>query len=74
MKIPHRFSHYIFGVLQSGITCAVASGITVFGTANSENKFFDWLFAWSLSLITMLPIVIFIAPLLRRTVEQITQK
>jgi hypothetical protein len=74
MKIPHQFSHYIFGVLQSGVTCAVASGITVFGAANSENKFFDWLIAWSMSWITMLPVIFLIAPILRQTVEQITDK
>jgi hypothetical protein len=74
MKIPHRYSHYVFGILQSGITCAVASGISVLGSTTSTSKIMDWLMAWSLSWATMLPVVFLIAPVLRHAVERITEK
>ena len=28
--IPRRYSHYVFGVIQSGLTCAVAAAIASF--------------------------------------------
>ena len=27
MKIPARYEHFVFGVVQSGLTCAVAAAI-----------------------------------------------
>lgn len=72
MKIPHKYGHYVFGVLQSGVTCAVASGITVFNSNIGDHKLIDWLTAWGLSWAIMLPVVFIFAPILRLVVNQIT--
>lgn len=29
MGIPRRYAHFVFGILQSGLTCAVVAAITV---------------------------------------------
>lgn len=29
-RIPRRYSHYIFGFIHSGLTCAVAAGIVAY--------------------------------------------
>jgi len=26
-RVPRRYSHFVFGVIQSGLTCAIASAI-----------------------------------------------
>jgi Protein of unknown function (DUF2798) len=72
MKIPHKYGHFVFGVLQSGVTCAVASAIAVYKTNSGEHPIIDWLSTWGLSWIMMLPVVFLFAPILRKAVEKIT--
>jgi hypothetical protein len=72
VKIPQKYGHYVFGVLQSGVTCAVASAIAVFKTNDGGFQIVDWLSAWGLSWVMMLPVVFLFAPLLRKAVAKIT--
>jgi hypothetical protein len=64
--IPRRHAHYVFGVLQSGLTSAIAAAIASPPAqgwiAFARHWLASWLLAWSL----MLPIVLFAAPLIRR--------
>ena len=70
--IHNRYSHYLYGVLQSAITCGIAAAITIYRSPMSEHYFQDWSMSWLLSWITMLPVVIFFAPILKRWVENLT--
>ncbi len=45
VNIPQNYGHYVFGVLQSGVTCAVASAIAVFKTNDGGFQIVDWLSA-----------------------------
>jgi hypothetical protein len=72
MKIPQHYGHYVFGILQSGVTCAVASAIAVFKTNHGDFEIIDWLSSWGLSWLTMLPVVFLFVPILRKAVEKIT--
>ena len=72
MKIPQHYGHYVFAILQSGVTCAVASAITVFKTDAGDFQIVDWLCAWGLSWLIMLPVVLLFAPVLRKAVEKMT--
>ena len=74
MIIPRKYSHFVFGVLQSGITCAIASGIATYNAGGDGNKVLDWLVAWGVSWLMMLPVVFLFAPLLRRAVDKLTYK
>ena len=64
-RIPHRYSHFVFGVLQSGLTCAIAAAIASYPLLNSGMVLSYWLQSWSLSWLIMLPVVLFAAPGIR---------
>lgn len=58
--ISRKHSHLVFGVLQSGLTCLIASGIASYPSVS------HWLASWIVSWVTMLPVVVLAAPLIRR--------
>jgi hypothetical protein len=59
----------IFGVVQAGLTSAIAAGIASIGTlAFLENWLGSWLIAWA----TTIPIVLLAAPVIRRLVVALT--
>lgn len=72
LRIPRRYGHFVFGVIQSGLTSAIAAGVAsapFFGTfAFIENWLGSWLIAWSMTI----PIVILAAPAIRRLVLALT--
>lgn len=71
--IPRRYSHYVFGVIQSGLTCAVAAAIASFPFI-SDGTFADrWLEAWALAWLTMLPVVLFAAPFIQKLSDALTR-
>ena len=71
-QVSRRHGHYLYGVIQAGITCGVASGIAhapVFGHAPAPGSFMlSWLVSW----VAMLPIVLIAAPAIRRAVDYFT--
>lgn len=71
-KLPHQYSHYVFGVIQSGLTSLIAAAIAsrafVAEGTFVRHALVSWLTAW----IVMLPVVIFAAPVIRRLVARIT--
>ncbi|WP_342360713.1 DUF2798 domain-containing protein [Terrarubrum flagellatum] len=71
--IPKRLAHYAFGVIQSGLTSAIASGFGVV-SAGGERLATKWLVAWAASWALMLPIVILAAPVIRRAVMAMTRE
>lgn len=72
LGIPRRYGHFVFGVIQSGMTSAIAAGVAsapFWGTfAFFENWFGSWLIAW----MTTIPIVMLAAPAIRRLVLILT--
>lgn len=73
-KLPHRYAPFIYGVIQSGITTAVASGIATTGALGVNSLALGaWLVAWLLAWITMLPVVVLVAPLIQRAVLAVTE-
>ena len=58
MKIPARYEHFVFGVVQSGLTCAVAAAIATTPHALDLAFAGRWLNAWALSWVSMLPVVV----------------
>ncbi|MFO1112185.1 MAG: DUF2798 domain-containing protein [Bradyrhizobium sp.] len=63
--IPRRHSHFVFGVLQSGLTCFIAAGIASFQSVSSGHFWWNWLASWLISWIAMLPVVLLAAPAIR---------
>jgi len=74
LGIPRRFSHFVYGFIQSGLTCAIAAAIASFpflaGGAFVTHWLRSWLFAW----ITMSPIVLFAAPAIRNLTHILTRE
>jgi hypothetical protein len=71
-RIPRKYGYFVFGVIQSGLTSAIAAGVAnvpLLGTfAFVENWLGSWLIAW----MTTIPIVILAAPAIRRLVLGLT--
>ena len=71
--IPRRYSHFVFGVIQSGLTCVVTASIASMPFL-SDGTFLvhagrAWLLAWAV----MLPVVLVAAPLIHRLVYYVTR-
>jgi hypothetical protein len=72
LRIPRKYGHFVFGVIQAALTTAIAAGvasISFFGTfAFVENWLRSWLIAWMMTI----PIVLLAAPGIRRLVLAVT--
>jgi len=71
MLLPRKYGHFIFGVLQSGITSGVAAGVATYGY-HVERLFQHWLQAWLVSWALMIPLVLFVAPGIQRLTRLLT--
>jgi hypothetical protein len=63
--IPRRHSHYVFGIIQSGLTSLIATGTASFSLLGSGNFLCNWLVSWLISWAMVLPIVLLAAPAVR---------
>jgi hypothetical protein len=72
-KLPRAYGPFIFGVIQSGLTTAVATGIATVGALGVNRLALGaWLVTWLISWATMLPIVVAAAPFIQRAVLKLT--
>jgi hypothetical protein len=74
LGIPRRFSHFVYGVIQSGVTCAIAAGIASFPFMATGTFIIHWLQSWFFAWILMLPIVLFAAPAIRNLTNILTRE
>jgi hypothetical protein len=74
LGIPRRYSHFVFGVIQSGLTSAIAAGIASIPFLGDGAFLFNWLRAWAIAWVMMIPIVLFAAPLIRRMSQALTRE
>ncbi len=73
LKISARYTHFVFSVIQSGLTCAVAAAIASMDFLYTGGFGGHWIKAWLLSWATMLPVVLVAAPVIRRIAEGMTR-
>ena len=73
-RIPRRYSHFVYGTIQSGLTCAIAAAIANFPFRGSGGFVLHWFQSWLLSWIIMLPVVLFAAPAIRRLALAMTNE
>jgi Protein of unknown function (DUF2798) len=71
--IPRRYSHFVFAVIQSGLTCLIAAGIASFPSLTTGNFLWNWLVSWLIAWVTMLPIVLLAAPPIRSLALALTR-
>ena len=74
--IPKRYSHYVFGLIQSGLTSAIAAAIASrpFLAEGGFPFLVHWLQSWLLAWLVMTPIVLFAAPVIRKLSHAITRE
>jgi hypothetical protein len=72
VKVSRRHAHFVYGVVQSGLTCAVAAAIACYPFLAEGSFAAHWVKSWALAWATMLPVVILLAPLIRRLVDAVT--
>jgi hypothetical protein len=65
LAIPRRYSHFVFGLIQSGLTCAIAAAVASFPLIRTGEFLANWLLSWLISWMTMLPLVLVAAPAIR---------
>ena len=71
--LPKRHAPIVYGIIQAGITTAVATAIATHQAIDFGLQFLEqWALAWLMAFLTMLPVVIFIAPLIQRAVSALT--
>jgi len=71
--IPRRYSHFIFGTIQSGLTSLIAAGIASAPFLHDGVFLKHWVGSWLLSWCAMLPIVLLAAPSIRRLSQLLTR-
>jgi hypothetical protein len=72
LGIPRRLSHFVYGIIQWGLTCAIAAAIARFSFADEGTFIMHWFRSWGLAWLTMLPMVVFAAPLIRKLTDIVT--
>lgn len=69
-RLPLKYASLAYGVIQSGLTTCIASGIGSWRLSEDMADFFtNWSTSWLIAWVVMLPVVILASPLIRRTVE-----
>jgi ABC-type siderophore export system fused ATPase/permease subunit len=72
--IPRRFDYFVYGVIQSGLTYAIAAAIASFPFIATGTFVIHWLRSSFVAWIMMLPIVLFAAPAIRRLTNLLTRE
>ena len=72
-RFPRHYAPYIFGVIQAALITGIATAIATALVSGLNWEFVGrWCAAWGLAWLTMLPVVICLAPVIRRAVEAVT--
>lgn len=72
LRIPRRYGHFVFAVVQSGMTSAVAAAVASTPFLEESAFLIHWLASWLVAWMIMIPIVLLAAPIIRRIVLAVT--
>jgi Protein of unknown function (DUF2798) len=73
MHISRRYSHFLFGLIQSGFTCAIAAGIASIPFMLDGKFFGHWFKSWLVAWAIMIPFVLLATPVIRSVVDRLTR-
>ena len=71
-RISRKHEHFVFGVIQSGLTAGIASGVANVHLVEEGTFVLNWIGSWLTSWAVMVPIVLLAAPAIRRMVASMT--
>jgi membrane protein implicated in regulation of membrane protease activity len=72
LRIPRHYGHFVFAVIQSGMTTAIAAAIASVPFLGDSTFMVHWLGSWLIAWTAMAPIVLLAAPVIRRLVHALT--
>jgi uncharacterized protein DUF2798 len=73
LGIPRRYTHFVFGVIQSGLTSLIAAGVASIPSLAAGNFLRNWLLSFLVAWVTMLPVVLLAAPAIRSLALALTR-
>jgi hypothetical protein len=72
-RLLRQYAPLVYGIIQAAITTAVATAIATHHLTDFNIRVVEeWLFAWALAFLTMLPLVVLVAPFIQRCVLALT--
>jgi len=74
LGIPRRYSHFVFGFIQSGLTSLIAAAVASYPLIQSGSFLRNWLAAWLIAWAMMTPVVLFAAPAIRALSNALTRE
>lgn len=74
LGIPRRYSHFVFGIIQSGLTSLIAAGIASLPAGSALVFLEHWMVSWLIAWAAMLPIVLLAAPAIRAFSLRLTRE
>lgn len=72
--ISRKHAHFVYGVIQSGLTAAISSGVANIRLPADGAFIVNWTASWLTSWALMTPIVVFAAPVIRRIAISMTRE
>ncbi len=74
MKLPKKFSPILFGFFLSGLMTLFVTGISIALAVGVHDGFFAiWMRNWATIWVIAFPVVLFVAPLVRRLVSAMVE-
>ncbi|WP_312010363.1 DUF2798 domain-containing protein [Bradyrhizobium cenepequi] len=55
LSVSRRYAHFLYGVIQSGLTSAIAAAIASFDFLTGGSFLIHWLQSWLIAWVLMLP-------------------
>jgi len=74
LRIPRRHAHFVFGVIQSGLTSAIAAAIASTPFLGTGQFLWNWITSWLEAWAVMLPVVLFAAPVVLKLAVALTHE
>ena len=72
--IARKHSHFVFGILQAGLTTFIAAGIASFPSTTVVQFLGHWMWSWLVAWVIMLPVVVLAAPFIRTASIALTRE
>lgn len=74
LGIPRRYSHFVFGIIQSGLTSLIAAAVASFPAGSPALFLRHWMVSWLIAWAAMLPVVLLAAPAIRAFALRLTRE
>ena len=74
LGIPRRYAHYIFAVIQSGMTAGIAAAVASRHFLEEGDFLSHWLVSWLSAWAIMIPVVLTVAPVIKALVVALTRE